>query len=87
MRIVQPASFNKDVKRQKKRGKHLDKLKIVIEILSTGSDLPEFHRDHALTGNWIGWRDCHIEPDWLLSYKRTEDELILGRTGTHSDLF
>jgi mRNA interferase YafQ len=87
MRIVQPASFNKDVKRQKKRGKHLDKLKIVIEILSTGSDLPEFHRDHALTGNWIGWRDCHIEPDWLLICKRAEEELILGRTGTHSDLF
>jgi mRNA interferase YafQ len=87
MRIVQPTSFKKDVKRQKKRGKNLDKLKIVIEILSTGSDLPVLHRDHALTGNWIGWQDCHIEPDWILLYKRTKEELILGRTGTHSDLF
>jgi mRNA interferase YafQ len=45
------------------------------------------HREHALAGEWIGWRDCHVAPDWVLIYRTTETELILGRTGTHSDLF
>jgi mRNA interferase YafQ len=87
MRIVQPASFKKDIKRQKKRGKDLDNLKTLIELLVSGSDLPESYRDHALSGNWIGWRDCHIEPDWILIYKLTPEALTLGRTGSHSDLF
>lgn len=87
MRIVQPSSFKKDVKRAKKRGKDLGKLREVIELLVRGELLPLSYRDHALTGNWSGWRDCHIEPDWLLLYKLTEEELILGRTGSHSDLF
>lgn len=87
MKIVQPSSFKKDIKRQKKRGKQLDKLKIVIELLLSNSPIPLSHQDHAMTGNWLGWRDCHIEPDWLLIYKLTDDALILGRTGSHSDLF
>ena len=87
MRIVQPSSFKKDVKRAKKRGKDLGKLREVIELLVRGELLPLSYRDHGLTGNWSGWRDCHIEPDWLLLYKLTEEELILGRTGSHSDLF
>jgi mRNA interferase YafQ len=87
MRIVQPTSFKKDIKRQKKRGKDLDKLKTLIELLVSESDLPESYRDHALSGNWIGWRDCHIEPDWILIYKLTPEALTLGRTGSHSDLF
>lgn len=87
MKVIQPSSFKKDVKRQKKRGKSLAKLKFVIGQLLEGGDLPVSCQDHALSGNWIGWRDCHIEPDWLLIYKLTEDQLILGRTGTHSDLF
>jgi len=87
MRIVQPTSFKKDIKRQKKRGKDLDKLKTLIELLVSESDLPESYRDHALSGNWIGWRDCHIEPDWILIYKLTPEALTLGRTGNHSDLF
>ena len=87
MKIVQPKSFKKDVKRMQKRQKDSAKLLKVIEILASGDDLPLRYRDHALSGNWSGWNDCHLEPDWLLIYKRTEDELVLGRTGTHSDLF
>lgn len=87
MKVIQPSSFKKDLKRQKKRCKRLDKLKYVIELLMFGSDLPASSCDHALTGNWVGWRDCHIEPDWILIYKVTEYELLLGRTGSHSDLF
>jgi mRNA interferase YafQ len=87
MRIVQPSSFRKDIKKQKKRGKDLSKLKVVVDLLISGENLPARFVDHALTGSWSGWRDCHIEPDWLLIYKITPDTLTLGRTGSHSDLF
>ena len=87
MRIVQPTSFKKDVKRQKKRGKDLDKLKVVIELLVSGSDLPESYRDHGLSGNWVGWHDLHVEPDWILIYKVSNGTLMLARTGSHADLF
>lgn len=87
MRIVQQTSFKKDIKKLKKRGKDLNKLKSVIDILVEQTPLPARYRDHALAGNWIGWRDCHIEPDWLLVYKLKQDTIILGRTGSHSDLF
>ena len=87
MKVIQPTSFKKDIKKQQKRGKSLDKLKALIELLVSGSNLPVSYRDHSLSGNWAGWRDCHIEPDWILIYKLTEDSLVLGRTGTHSDLF
>ena len=60
MKIVQPKSFKKDVKRMKKRGKDPSKLLEVIEILATGEDLPARNCDHALSGNWSGWHDCHI---------------------------
>jgi mRNA interferase YafQ len=87
MTITQTSRFKKDVKRQIKRGKDLGKLKEVVGWLVEGEPLPTKNRDHALTGNWTGWRDCHLEPDWLLIYKLLPDELILGRTGSHSDLF
>ena len=87
MRVIQPSAFKKDIKRQKKRGKNLVKLKEVIDILVSGEVLPQRYRDHGLIGNWDGWRDCHIEPDWLLLYKLTATDLTLGRTGTHTDLF
>ncbi len=72
-----------------KRGYDLDGLHDVIERLRTGAGLEPRHRDHALTGDWKGWRDCHVEPDWLLIYRIDEGagELILGRTGTHADLW
>jgi mRNA interferase YafQ len=87
MKITQTTQFKKDAKRQQKRGKDLDKLLDVIDLLTSPKDLPVSLRDHTLTGNWKGWRDCHIEPDWLLIYKMSPEELVLGRTGTHSDLF
>ncbi len=87
MKITQTTQFKKDAKRQQKRGKDLDKLFDVIDLLISAKDLPASLRDHTLTGNWKGWRDCHIEPDWLLIYKMSPEELVLGRTGTHSDLF
>ena len=80
-------SFEKDIKRIKKRGKDMEKLKEVILILLDKKLLPTRCRDHALLGNYIDHRECHIEPDWLLIYKPTEQTLILERTGSHSDLF
>ena len=87
MRLSQTHQFKKDIKRQQKRGKDLRKIKAVIDLLLSGSPLPPKNRDHALGGNWIGHRDCHVEPDWILIYKILDDELRLQRTGTHSDLF
>lgn len=85
--VAQTKQFKKDVKRMRKRGKDLEKIKAVIDLLVAGEPLPSKNRDHKLGGNWIGRRDCHIEPDWILIYKLTEDGLLLERTGTHSDLF
>lgn len=81
--------FKKDYKLVQKRGYKIDKLKEVITILREQKSLPEKYQDHALMGNYVGFRECHIEPDWLLIYKIENDELllILSRTGTHSDLF
>lgn len=87
MKVVQPSAFKKDIKRLKKRGKDLAKLKAVIGLLVDDKTLPARYGDHSLSGNWAGWKDCHIEPDWILIYKVRPNELLLGRTGTHSDLF
>jgi mRNA interferase YafQ len=87
MNVAQTKQFKKDVKRMRKRGKDLEKIKAVIDLLVAGEPLPPKNRDHKLGGDWIGRRDCHVEPDWILIYKLTEDELLLERTGTHSDLF
>lgn len=72
-----------------KRGKDISKLEKVIDILSSGGIFPEKYLDHALSGNYSGYRECHIEPDWLLIYKieNATLTLILFRTGSHSDLF
>jgi len=87
MKITQTTQFKKDAKRQQKRGKDLDKLLDVMDLLTSAKDLPASLRDHTLTGNWKSWRDCQIEPDWLLIYKMSPEEIILGRMGTRSDLF
>jgi mRNA interferase YafQ len=85
--IAKPTSkFKQDVKRQKKRGKDLTKLRTIIELLCNRGLLDSKHEDHPLGGNWKVWRDCHIEPDWVLIYKEDSGTLRLGRTGTHSDL-
>ena len=85
--VQESPRFLRDVKRIKKRGLDLAKLRDVVTLLSEKKTLPPRYRDHALTGNWTGHRDCHIQPDWLLIYKIDGDDLLLERTGTHSDLF
>ena len=88
--IVKPTTqFKKDFKLAMKRSMKIELLEDVIAMLAIGETLPDKHKDHALTGNWVGHRECHILPDWLLIY-RIEDEVLvltLARTGTHSDLF
>ena len=81
--------FKKDLKMIKKRGYNLDLLTEVIQILAEGKKLPEKNRDHSLSGDFVGCRECHIAPDWLLIYELSNKDLILylTRTGTHSDLF
>ena len=81
--------FKKDYKLAIKRGLKIDLLKAVVAALAMGETLHEKNRDHALTGNWVGHRECHIQPGWLLIYKIEKDvlTLTLTRTGTHSDLF
>jgi mRNA interferase YafQ len=84
---ISEAQFRRDVKLAQKRGKDMSKLREVILLLTGGRPLPPRFRDHPLTGDWKHYRDCHIEPDWLLIYKIDGDDLYLVRTGTHSDLF
>jgi mRNA interferase YafQ len=79
--------FKKDVKRAQKRGKKMDKLIQVIDLLIEGNPLPSEYKDHPLRGDFAGSRDCHLEPDWLLIYTLEGNHLRLERTGTHSDLF
>ena len=80
-------SFAKDIKLAQKRGENIDKLKKIIELLVNKEPIPQKYRDHNLVGNFIGRRECHIEPDWLLIYKIDNDDIIFERTGSHSDLF
>lgn len=79
--------FEKDIKLARKRGKDLEKLKAIIEMLLNKKRLSLKNHDHWLTGNYSGRRECHIEPDWLLIYKPEKKALIFERTGSHSDLF
>ena len=87
--VVLSNRFRKDLKLAAKRGCDLALLNSIVARLAQGETLPAKHRDHSLTGDYIGFRECHIQPDWLLIY-RTEGEalmLFLMRTGTHADLF
>ncbi len=87
-RIIRRTSqFKKDVKRIKKRGKNLSKLKDILEKIVSGQGLAAKYSDHALIGQYKGTRECHIEPDWLLIYELAEDEVVLIRTVAHADLF
>ena len=87
--IVVTNQFRKDYKQAMKRGLKIELLDNVVRLLADGKSLPESNRDHPLTGNWVGHRECHIQPDWLLIYRIENDVLILtlSRTGTHADLF
>jgi mRNA interferase YafQ len=85
--IVARNRFSKEFALMVKRGKDGNKLKAVITLLANGATLPSEYKDHPLKGNFKGCRDCHVEPDWLLIYRRDTETLYLERTGTHSDLF
>jgi mRNA interferase YafQ len=86
-KIVQRTQFRNDLKRQKRRGKDLEELIAAVELLVETGALPHGYRPHRLTGEWKGVWECHIESDWLLIYEVTATEVLLIRTGTHSDLF
>ena len=87
--ILFTTKFKKDLKLVQKQGKDLDKLFTVIELLANDEKLDGTYRDHALSGNYDGFRECHIEPNWLLIYRKNNDRIILYllRTGSHSELF
>jgi mRNA interferase YafQ len=85
--LVESTSFTKDMKRAHRRGHDIPKLEAMIRKLQAGETLPASNRAHPLKGAWKGFWECHVEPDWLLIYKVTDDELRLARIGTHADLF
>lgn len=89
LKVQYTSKFKKDYKLIKKRKYDIQKLKDVISVLCNCECLPQKFKDHELSGDYKGFRECHIEPDWLLIYKISDDTLILTltRTGTHSDLF
>lgn len=89
LKLIWTSRFKKEYKLAIKRGLDINLLDDTIRILASGQSLPEKYRDHPLSGNWNGYRECHIEPDWLLIYRIEESILVLtlARTGTHSDLF
>lgn len=89
LKIRYSSQFKKDFKRAKKRGLPLKLLKKIIERLANQETLEERYRDHSLSGRYASFRECHIQPDWLLIYRINHDvlEFVAQRTGTHSDLF
>ena len=89
LEIVLSNRFKRDLKLAQKRGYDLNQLEYVINQLASQKELADKYRDHELSGNYVGFRECHIRPDWLLIYRVHEDELLLflSRTGSHSDLF
>jgi len=89
LKIVLSNQFKKDLKLAKKRGCRIERLREVINTLVCEKKLDKKYHDHGLTGNYAGFRECHIEPDWLLVYRIEPDalELFLFRTGMHSDIF
>jgi len=84
---VYTRQFERDIKLALRRGKNVEKFKIIARTLLEGQPLDAIHRDHRLVGSYIGRRDCHIESDWLLIYKIDGNRLIFERMGRHADLF
>lgn len=89
MMLETTSQFRRDYKRVKKRGYNMELLREVIDTLLAGRELDAKHRDHQLTGSMKDYRECHIQPDWLLMYRVERERLVLvaNRTGTHADLF
>jgi mRNA interferase YafQ len=86
-RITQRRRFREDLKRQKRCGKDIEDIIAAVELLAETGMLPQAYRPHKLSGEWKGVWECHIDPDWLLIYDVTPAEVLLIRTGSHSDLF
>ena len=86
-RISQRKQFRADLRRQKRRGRDIEELIAAVELLAEQGGLPPAYQPHRLTGEWSGVWECHIEPDWLLIYSVTDDEILLIRTGSHDELF
>ena len=86
-RIAQRRQFRDDLRRQKRRGKDVADLIAAVELLAEQGALPAAYLPHKLSGEWRGVWECHIEPDWLLIYTVTDEEVLLIRTGSHGDLF
>ncbi|WP_417916580.1 type II toxin-antitoxin system YafQ family toxin [Candidatus Electronema sp. JC] len=82
-----PAAFKKDLKKAVKQGRDLQRLQEVLEQLAVPAPLPPACKDHKLKGNWQDFRECHVQPDWLLIYTITDFELRPVRLGTHAELF
>ena len=80
-------AFERDVRRVNRQGKDLNKLEIIVNLLQAQEPLPARCRPHPLRGNWAGYWDCHVEPDWILLYRVTDEALVLVRTGSHAALF
>ena len=87
MNIIYTTQFKKDYKKIKKQNKDLGKFRVLIEKLSVGEKLDSFYKDHLMSGRWKKHRNCFIEPDWILIYRMTKEDLILERMGSHSELF
>jgi mRNA interferase YafQ len=88
MLSIRPTTqFKRDLKRAVRQGRDILKVKKALEILSIPSPLPDFFKDHQLKGPWRDFRECHLEPDWLLIYTLTDFELRPTRLGTHNELF
>lgn len=87
LKISYRNQFKAELKKQEKRGKKLEKFILVAELIALEKPLLTKYRNHRLAGNFKGRWECHIEPDWLLIYLKTSDEVIFERTGTHADLF
>jgi mRNA interferase YafQ len=87
LRVRQSTRFRRDIKRLQRQRADITKLEAVVKLLATQMALDEKFRDHPLAGNWHGYRDCHIQPDWILIYRIDGDELQLARTGSHAELF
>ena len=81
------SQFKKDVKRMEKRGNDFNDFKEIVKLLLGGQKIDTKYRDHALIGQYSGTRECHVGPDWLIIYESTQEEIVLIRMGSHSDLF
>ncbi|MDE2901338.1 MAG: type II toxin-antitoxin system YafQ family toxin [Chloroflexota bacterium] len=87
MRVTTTSKFKRDLRLAQRRGRDLERLWAIVELLEVGSPVPPQHKPHPLSGPYAGTWECHVEPDWLLIWATEQDTVLLLRTGTHSDLF